>query len=353
VDIPGGLCDAIEQAVTDRLATELDTRGLLLTAERFADAEAQAAGDGERLLTSVIHRCYPLSEFDTQILTLEFDSELEASRVRSALAFGAATAALLMSPRQPEGCPDSIELLSAIFNLGIGLIDGVCDEDLDAGLRLLELLELGNVADAAAARQPRPRGWLRVRLPAELESDPTVSFAADVVETFFATLHATYPGDSWMHLRRRVGDQLAAALDAEHSSLASSLPDAVPGQLTQYSYATSVLPFEVVGTLTRGDHAPRAAQFLGEAMWRIDDLVDLCDDARTGALNAVLLATAGSGRDALEQLLASGHIARAAAHAAESLLRGIEIADGHVVAGSRDVFLQFIARYAGIVPQTS
>ena len=170
MDIPAGICDAIEQAVTDRLAAELGARGLLLTAERFADAETQAAIDGERLLTSVIHRCYPLSEFDTQVLTLEFDSELEASRVRSALAFGAATAGLLTSPYQPEERPGSIGLLSAIFNLGIGLIDGVCDEDVDAGLRLLELIELGNVAETA--RGPRPRGWLRVQLPAELESDP-------------------------------------------------------------------------------------------------------------------------------------------------------------------------------------
>ena len=109
-----------------------------------------------------------------------------------------------------------------------------------------------------------------------------MSFAADIVETFFAILHATYPGDSWSHLRGRVGDQLAAALEAEHSSLVSSFADASLGQLTQYSYATSVLPFEIVGTLAQGEHAASAARFLGEAMWRIDDLVDLCDDARPG-----------------------------------------------------------------------
>ena len=171
MDSPDGICDAIEQAVTDRLATELRDRGLLLTADRFEDAGTRAATDGTRLLTSVIHRCYPLSEYDTQVLTLQFDSEREAFRVRSALAFGAATAGLLMSPLQPERRTESVGLLSAIFNLGIGLIDGVCDEDADTGLELLNLIDLGNVADAA--RQPRPRGWLRVQLPAELEADPT------------------------------------------------------------------------------------------------------------------------------------------------------------------------------------
>ena len=206
---------------------------------------------------------------------------------------------------------------------------------------------------AEAARQPRPRGWLRVQLPAEMETDASVSFAADVVETFFATLHATYPGDPWSDLRARVGDQLAAALEAERSSLVSSRSDASLGQLTQYSYATSVLPFVIVGTISLSDFAPRAAQCLGEAMWRIDDLVDLCDDARTGALNAILLAATGPDRGELERLLMSDHIARAAAQAADSLSRGVEPADGHVGTCARNVFLQFIARYAGIVPRES
>jgi hypothetical protein len=351
VEIPDGICDAIERAVTDHLATEFGARGLLLAADRFAEAETRAARDGQRLLTSVIHRCYPLSEYDTQVLTLEFDNEREASRVQSALAFGAATAGLLMPPLQPEQRSEAIGLLSAIFNLGIGLLDGVCDEDADTGLRLLELIDRGDVGETA--RHPRPRGWLRVQLTAELESDPSVSFAADVVEAFFATLHATYPGDAWSHRRRRVGDQLAVALEAERASLVASSADAPREQLTRYSYATSVLPFEIVATLTEGDHASSAGRFLGEAMWRIDDLVDLCDDARTGALNAILLASDVTDQEALERLLTHDHIARAAAHAGDSLLRGVELADGHASRGAPDVFLQFVARYAGINPQES
>jgi hypothetical protein len=350
VEIPDGICDAIEHTVTDHLATELGARGLLLATDRFAQADAQAAADGQRLLTSVIHRCYPLSEYDTQVLTLEFDNERAASRVQSALAFGAATAGLLMSPQREERS-DAIGLLSAIFNLGVGLLDGVCDEDADTGLRLLEMIDRGDVAETA--RHPRPRGWLRVQLTAELESDPSVSFAADIVETFFATLHATFPGDAGSPLRRRVGDQLAAALEAERSSLVASSADASREQLTNYSYATSVLPFEIVGTLTSGDHAPGAAQFLGEAMWRIDDLVDLCDDARTGALNAVLLASDVTDQEAMERLLSQDHIARAAAHAGDSLLRGVELAGDHVSRGAPDVFLHFVARYAGIISQES
>ena len=348
MDVPDDICEAIDQTVTGHLATELGRRGLVLSADRFAVAEAQAAGDGERLLTTAIHRCYPMSEYDTQVLTLEFGGEREASRVRSALSFGSATATLLMSPLQPEGRAGSIRLLSAILNLGIGLLDGLCDGDADTGLRLLELIAQGDVAEVA--RDPRPRGWLRVELPAEWEADPGVSFAADVVETFFAMLHATYPGDPWSRLRDEVGDQLVAALEAERASLVASFANATRAQLMQYSYATSVLPFQIVGTLAAGDHASSRAQFLGEAVWRIDDLVDLCDDARTGALNSVLLATTGSGRGALEQLLASEEIARVAAEAGDSLSRGVARTDGHVASRSADVFLQFIARYAGIGP---
>ena len=124
----------------------------------------------------------------------------------------------------------------------------MCDEDADTGLRLLKLIELGNVAEAA--RQPRPAAGCVCSYPPRWKPIPACQFAADIVETFFATLHATYPGDPWSDLRARVGDQLAAALEAERSSLVSSLSDASLGQLTQYSYATSVLPFEIVGTIT-------------------------------------------------------------------------------------------------------
>jgi hypothetical protein len=327
----------------------LGDRSLLLTASRFAAAEQRAMRDGQRLLTPVIHRCYPLSEFDTQVLTLEFDGEQHASRVRSALAFGAATAGVLMSSHLPPNRRGAIELLSATFNLGIGLVDGICDTDVATGIRLLELVDRGDVVDAT--RRPRPRGWLRVQLPPELESDPAVSFAVGIIETFFATLHATYPGDAWARLRARVGDQLAVALEAERSSLAASPADASPDQLTHYSYATSVTPFEIVGTLSLGDHAAAVARFLGEAMWRLDDLVDLCDDAQSGALNAVLLGATGSGREALERLLVTDVIAAAAARAGDSLLRGVELAARPAQDGSVDVFLQFIARYAGILPE--
>jgi hypothetical protein len=117
-----------------------------------------------------------------------------------------------------------------------------------------------------------------------------------------------------------------------------------------------VLPFQIIETLASGDHAPAepsAGTLLGEAMWRIDDLVDLCQDARSGSVNGVLLAAATvadppGGWDlvtALERLLTSREIARIAAEAAERLVAGL-LRGG----GGTTPFLYFIQRYAGIAP---
>jgi hypothetical protein len=365
VQIPDDLAQAINQTVTGHLGTEFASRGLLLPATDFEEAANEAADTGARLLEPVIHQCYPLSQYDSQVVSVEFDNDGEASRVCAALAFGAATAALFGSPDgEPDRQSRSVELLSAIFNLGVGLIDGVCDEDGQTGQRLLDLIECGHVSKAA--RHERPRGWLRARLSADLEFHAAASFAVDIVETFFAVLHAVFPNVRGSRLREKVGDELTIALRAEQSSLTATLADTARETLENYSRATSVLPFQIVATLARGDYSsaePSAGTLVGQAMWRIDDLVDLCDDAETGALNAVLLdaiaATPDQGSgdrhrlSALESLLGSGRIASAAAQAAENLARGIRLA-GHGRLGTRDqrMFLHFTQRYAGVAPRS-
>ena len=94
-------------------------------------------------------------------------------------------------------------------------------------------------------------------------------------------------------------------------------------------------------------------------MWRIDDLVDLVQDAESGALNGVLTAaTAEPGcaadRDhavSLERVLASGAVPVAAAQAAASLDAGLAAAPGGTpeIPGRR-LFLSFVQRYAGLQP---
>jgi hypothetical protein len=357
VEIPARIEQAVGDAVAHHLKTELGDRGLLLTADGLAAAEAEAARRGARLLTGVIHRCYPISRQGGQTLALEFESQREAARIDAALAFGAVTARVL-AKHDVERFAGSVELLCAMFNLGIGLIDGLCDEDAETGAALLELVQASDLGKAA--EEARARGWLRSTFPPAFVGDPTVAFTVDIIEAFFETLHDVYPDDGGSQQRRRVGEQLGAALEAERRSVIRSADQTAREELIECSRLTSVLPFQIIETLAGGDHAPTERTVgtrLGEAMWRIDDLVDLCQDARRGSLNGVLLAAAtGAGRPAerdllaaLERLLDSSDVARAAADAAEELLAGLQLAgDDHQDTAS---FLHFIQRYAGIAPQ--
>jgi hypothetical protein len=339
VDIPAALEQAVGDAVARRLETELGDRRLLLAGDDLAAAKADTARSGAGLLTSLIHRCYPIVRQADGEVELDFGGERGAARLRAALAFGAATARVLApGPRNPDR-----ELICATFNLGIGLVDSLCDADAESGGTLLELVRARDLA--AVAAEPRTRGWLRAALPPALAADPSAAIAADVIETFFELLHDVYPDGAW---RRRLGARLGAALAAERASIIPPA-NATRVELRQWSRLTSVLPFEIIETLARREHAhaaPTAGTQLGEAMWRIDDLVDLCQDARAGALNGILLAV---GEDdvvkALERLLASSDIARAAGQAADDLQAGLRRADDPTA------FLYFVQSYVGIAPR--
>jgi hypothetical protein len=357
VEIPAPIEQAVGDAVARQLETELGDRGLLLTADGLATASVEAARRGRALLPRIIARCYPGDSQASVAFTVEFESEHAAARIETALAFGAATADVLGRGARNAGSSGcTIEVTCAMFNLGIGLVDSLCDDDAARGEALLALVQGQDLADASEA--PRERGWLRAVVPPALAEDPAAAFTVEIIEAFFGTLHDSYPDDAWLTLRRGVGTQLCAALAAERQTVGRSPDGATREQLIECSRLTSVLPFQIIETLARGAETaqePSAGTRLGEAMWRIDDLVDLCDDARSGSLNGVLLAAtpdAGRGGDrdlqaALERLLASTDIACAAAEAAEWLLDGLRLG------GSPDdhpLFLHFVQRYAGIKP---
>jgi hypothetical protein len=353
VDIPAPIQQAVSEAVARHLERELGDRRLLLAPDDLAAAESDVAEEGAQLLAAVMDRCYSITR-NEQPLQLAFESTRVAERIGAALVFGAKTARVLARDTKPA---DSVTVLCAIFNLGIGLVDGLCDEDVEAGIALLELVETRDLLDAA--EQPHDRGWLRATLPPALAQDDAAAFTADIIETFFQTLHEVYPNGAWVQYRRRVGTQLAAALEAERRSVIGSDRGHAPEELLRCSRLTSVLPFEIIETLARGEHATTAktaATLLGEAMWRIDDLVDLCADARSGALNGLLLAATDDRADAdvdrLRRLLASGFIASAAAEAADDLLAALQLAAGDRDAAPDDrakrSFLYFVQRYAGV-----
>ena len=364
MEIPAPLERAVNEAVAHHLETELGNRGLLLTADGLSAAEAEATQLGARLLTCVIRLCYPLSRHG-QAPTLEFESEHTAARLHAGLAFGSATARVLVPGRREFAqSAGSVELSCAAFNVGIGLVDSLCDEHPEAGVLLLELLErrgLGKIAE-----EPQGRGWLRATLPMPFAEDPTVAFTAAIIEVFFELLHAAFPDDAWSQQRCSVGDQLGAALEAERRTVDGSPDQTTRKQLIECSRLTSVLPFQIIETLARGNQAstePSAGTQVGEAMWRIDDLVDLCQDARSGALNSVLLAAAtGTGRPrerdrlaALERLRTSTHIACVAGEAADRLLAGLQRGrdgrDTQIDPVRTASFLYFIQRYVGITPR--
>jgi hypothetical protein len=367
VEIPTRIERAIATSVAHHLETELGGRGLLLAVDAALAAAAEATQRGARLLTCAIHRCYPITRQAGSALAVEFESERDAARLEAALAFGAATARVLM-PYEPGVGPqsaDSVELLCAVFNLGIGLVDGLCDEDAGAGGALLELVQQQDLV--GAAELPRRRGWLGATLPTAIARDHTVAFTVDVIEVFFEMLHTVFADDASVRRRRAVGVQLADALEAERQTVIRPGDRSLREQLRECSRRTSVIPFQIIETLAGGEHTPSEptpGTLLGEAMWRIDDLVDLCQDASSGALNGLVLAAmdepphpAGESDPvaALERLLASTHIARAAAQAAESLLAGLQLASSGRAALQDDLpsrsFLHFIQRYAGIAPR--
>jgi hypothetical protein len=360
VEIPAHLEKAVTGAVVRHLEIELRHRGLVLTADRVVQAEAEATQHGARLLADVIDRCYPAIRQGRGVI--RFDSVPD--RIEGALAFGAATARVLATAKEHEveEFSSSVELTCALLNLGVGLVDSLCDHDGATGRALLELIRGHNLV--MCAEEPQRRGWLRGTLPSTLARDHAVAFAANVIEVFFETLHALYPGDERRQQRRAVGVQLHAALEAEHRSVNYSKDQSAHQQLIECSRLTSVMPFQIIETLVVGSHSPAertAGTVIGEAVWRIDDLIDLCQDAQCGALNSVLLAAmeepeCRSGqRDpvaALEWLLDSTHIADAAAHAAENLQAGLQLTRRGRAIGNDDfpsaVFLHFIRKYAAI-----
>ena len=362
VKIPARIADEVGNAVARQLEAELRKRALLLRTRDLAEAQADAAQRGARLRNAVLRRCYPDSRPGDGALTIEFESEHQAARFDSALAFGAATARVLLpNVRDQEEDNETIEFACAMFNLGIGLVDGLCDEDRDTGGKFLEILRGLNVA--RAAEEARARGWLQGALPPRLAENATAAFAVEVIESFFQALHDMYPGDSRLELRSYVGTLLNEALEAERQSIVRS-DHRTRQEMIESSRLTSVLPFQIIETIAAGrrsPHGPIAGTQLGEAMWLIDDLVDLCQDARSGSLNAILLAvTQGEERGpneriaTLERLLASETIGSAAADAAKKLHAGLQLGGPSSDTAERQLrtasFLQYVHAYAGIPP---
>jgi hypothetical protein len=184
-----------------------------------------------------------------------------------------------------------------------------------------------------------------------------VAFTARVIESFFELVHAACPGAGKAAVRAQVGTLLEEALEAERWSVDPARADAPRDRLVECSRRTSVWPFRIMELVATGDArlpAPTAGELLGEAMWRIDDLVDLVEDANGDALNALLVAAdpetspGTSGQSALEVVLTSRMIAQATDQAAADLDAGLRASRGAAAPGARQIFISFVQRYAGL-----
>ncbi|MEV5885359.1 hypothetical protein AB0L74_21945 [Streptomyces sp. NPDC052020] len=360
MDIPEQLRKKVDCVVSRSLSSEFGARGLLLSHAAYASAIADVVRSGERLLRRVVEICY--ADGREGVREVEFDDDQAATRIGLGLAFGSVTASLFSSPRQTDrGQAAAIEVSCAAFNLAAGLIDGLCDGTPVLGLELLRILQAVDLA--GAARDRWPAGRLRSALPAPFSANPTVAFTARIIETFLDTLHAGHPGDEGAPVRDRVGALLEEALEAERRTVQHSPEVVTRNQLIEYSRQTSVLPFQIIEHLAMGAPAvasPTAGTLLGEAMWRIDDLVDLAQDVGDGALNAVLAATtsepwsagACDGVATLESVITSDVISLTAVEAAERLEAGLAaVSDRKGDNRAYQLFLSFVHRYAGLAPQ--
>jgi hypothetical protein len=304
----------LAETVRDALNAEFHARGLLLT-----DADNTTAAP--ELLHRAIALSFPEHDLTSQHVEVLFESHDERTRIEQALLFGWVTAEVLA----PGAVDDRPRLLCALFNLFIGMIDSFCDTEPHGGDALMAaLLSFDVEAQTIGALQ---KGRMLASLPFAASVDPTIAFIARVIDAFYSVLHATHS----LSVRKDVGRLLAQALAAEKLSVAASSNG--PDELLEASRNTSVLPFLIMGTLVQGDIA--AATHLGEAMWRIDDLIDLEADAESGALNSLLI-TGAPDRDTIKAV---------AREAAEHLHAGL----GDLHQGQ---FLAFVHRYTGITPES-
>lgn len=284
--VPPGLRLRIDDAVHQHLAAELGRRQLLLPRAVDDAATARALAHGAHLLRRLAG--------DAVVVV---DDERTRERIHLGLAFGAVTGTLLASTEPPP----QTQLLCAVFNLGIGLIDGLCDGSRPAGLAVLGAVEAADLR--WGARQGWPPAAVRRALPPRLGADVAVAFAARLVETFVELLHAVHPGGPGLPVRERVGERLEDALAAERTSVdrggidPSASSAEITARLHDCSRATSVLPFQIIELIVGGEPGADAGRnpgrspgiAIGEAMWRIDDLVDLADDAAAGCVNSLLV----------------------------------------------------------------
>jgi hypothetical protein len=250
------------------------------------------------------------------------------ARMPIVLAFGFETGAALYS-LQNQGGRNRREVgnMCAIFNLGISIFDLICDNF------PAEALELTQWFDHRPSTSSRPRGGLVALSPNLRDSQALeVRLLAKLVAWFFEQLDS-HAGTSNQAVFKRVKRHLLEAYRAEMNSF--HFPRGPRNRPLKISRIKSTLPFVIIAELSSlFVLQPRNAvmllvrnltKHLATGFWLTDDLVDIIDDSRTGALNSAIVCLehnlawrkSNKRKSVVRRLLETDHIEELAARIAE------------------------------------
>jgi hypothetical protein len=218
--------------------------------------------------------------------------------------------------------------LGGLFNLGVSLLDLVCDEQPERRARLLDC-----VTPHFLERQLSGHGAAR-----RSSGDPAIDYLVALIVDLFADARRLASNSSdWSAFSRLIG----AMYGGERLAIAARRGEHAPTpEVWEALRRKSALPLETMATLavlasphataSRRDTALEAAALAGEAIWIIDDLVDVREDWNAGCWSRplwLLAQTTGTGstpanaEQALDRLLAGGVAAAEARCLADRLRR--------------------------------
>jgi hypothetical protein len=239
----------------------------------------------------------------------------------------------VLAAHQPLPCQPEAAELGAVLILGTAAVDQLFDASPRRRDALLTVLS----RDLLIAAADRSTGQRALTEASRAAPDADIRYVLGLVSAFFLRLTRCDLDEVWY---QRICDLLLQAYDAELRTLASRPPGRLSAEILQAHLSARVLPFRVISAIQCGlcRHAcggsdqgscARAAQLLGEAVAAVDDLADLCADARRGAANSLLTLSGDPDRAAglqapsraLVGVLSSGACWRAATSVARALIQ--------------------------------
>lgn len=229
-----------------------------------------------------------------------------AARVPAVLALGHELGACLhMLSSGDEATARRIGERCALLNLGISIVDVICDNLPDIASRLGELLDENRLRalgkeDIAAAQLRYDAAGLEQR---------ELRLLLTIVAAFFSF---ELKDDRSSAEEDGLVSLLVRAYRAEMRSVSPAT--LMCGEALAVAREKATLPFVVIGEIARDPASPagqrlpmdRLVEDIAVTFWLTDDVVDLASDVRSGALNALLVDPDVGRSEALAELLDGG-----------------------------------------------